>query len=217
MKKIYIVGGDGFARECYNNLIALDEYGKSIEFGGFLGHNGYGCKVDYKSYQSLYLHEMSEHDFKDDEYCVIGAGYPHLRVRIYEDLKAKGAKFYTLIAKGIKMSDSVEFGEANVFCPPFCPTVNIKIGNGNVFNGCFGVGHDCEIGDFNFLGPNCALQGYVKIGSFNTIAANAIFLAHAKIGDFNKISPLSVVYKGCKSNCLMHGNPALKIGEVEFK
>lgn len=89
-KKIFIVGGDGFARECYNHLINLDEYGKEVVFGGFLGHNGYGKSVDYKSYQHLYLGEVAEHRFKDDEYCIIGAGYPELRKEIYEDLKKNG-------------------------------------------------------------------------------------------------------------------------------
>lgn len=37
-KKIFIVGGDGFARECYNNLINLAEYGKEVVVGGFLGY-----------------------------------------------------------------------------------------------------------------------------------------------------------------------------------
>ena len=69
MKKIFIVGGNGFARECHNNLINLEEYGKEVIFGGFLGHGGYGHTVDYKTYQHLYLGEVSEHKFKDDEYC----------------------------------------------------------------------------------------------------------------------------------------------------
>ena len=38
---------------------------------------------------------------------------------------------------------------------------------------------------------------------------------NSKIGDNNKIAPLSAVYKGCKNNCYMAGNPALKIGSIE--
>ena len=97
-KKIFIVGGDGFARECYNNLINLDEYGKEVIFGGFLGHNGYGKSVDYKTYQHLYLGEVAEHRFKDDEYCIIGAGYPEIRKMIYDDLKNMGVNSIRLFA-----------------------------------------------------------------------------------------------------------------------
>lgn len=215
MKKIFIVGGDGFARECYFYLINLIEYNKEIIFGGFLGHNGYGHTVNYKSCQHLYIGEVAEHNFKDDEYCLIGAGYPELRKQIYEDLKRMGVKFYTLICNGVYLSDSFEYGEANVFVYPFYATVDIKVGVGNVFNSQVGIGHDVEIGNFNFFGPHTQIQGYVKVGNYNRIGANTILLAHSKIGNNNKIAPISVIYKGCKNNCYILGNPALKVGDTK--
>lgn len=213
-KKVFIVGGDGFARECYNHLINLAEYGKEVVFGGFLGHNGYGKSVDYKTYQNLYVGEVAEHKFKDDEYCIIGAGYPELRKQIYEDLKNMGAKFYTLICNGVYLSQSFEYGEANIFVYPFYSTVNIEVGVGNVFNGQIIVGHDAKIGNFNSFGPCTNVLGYITIGNSNTFGSNAIILPHSKIGNNNKIAPLSAIYKGCKDNCYMAGNPALKIGSV---
>ncbi len=215
MKKIYIVGGNGFARECYLNLLNIEEYGKEIIFGGFLGHGGYGKTVDYKTYQHLYFGEVTEHKFAQDEYVIIGAAYPTLRKKIYEDLKNLGLNFYTLISAGVTLSSSITYGEANIFAYPFANTANIKIGNGNVFNGGVIVGHDTEIGDFNFFGPRSQVLGNVKVGNMNTIGANSILLPSAKIGNNNKIAPLSAIYKGCKNNCYMLGNPAIKVGEVE--
>lgn len=215
MKKIFIVGGNGFARECYDSLIKLEEYGKEVIFGGFLGHGGYGHTVDYKTYQHLYLGEVSEHKFKDDEYCIIGAGYPKLRRKIYEDLKLMNAKFYTLICRGVYLSQSFEYGEANIFVYPFLSSVNIKVGNGNAFNGDASMGHDSEIGNFNFIGPRTSILGNVKIQDCNQIGANSILLPNSKVGSKNIIAPMSVIYKGCKNNCYIQGNPALKIGEVE--
>lgn len=215
MKKIFIVGGNGFARECYDSLIKLEEYGKEVIFGGFLGHGGYGHTVDYKTYQHLYLGEVSEHKFKDDEYCIIGAGYPKLRRKIYEDLKLMNAKFYTLICRGVYLSQSFEYGEANIFTDPFLASVNINVGIGNVFNCDVIIGHDSTIGDFNFFGPRSQILGNVKIGNNNKTGANVILLPNSKVGNNNDIAPLSAVYKGCKNNCYMQGNPALKIGEVE--
>ena len=55
MKKVFIVGGDGFARECHSNLNVMKRDDPSIEFGGFLGHGGYGHTVDYKHLQEFYL------------------------------------------------------------------------------------------------------------------------------------------------------------------
>lgn len=211
MKKVFIVGGDGFARECYWRLNEMKRTDASVEFAGFLGHGGYGHTVDYKHLQEFYLGEESDHTFKDDEYAVIGAGYPELRRKIYNDLKARGVRFFNLIL-GNSGLDTI-FGEA-IISVYSSFTVNTRVGNGNVFNGEVIVGHDTEIGDFNFFGPRSSVLGTVKIGNDNTVGTNAVILPHAKIGNNNKIAPLSAVYKGCRNNCYMLGNPALKVGEM---
>lgn len=211
MKKVFIVGGDGFARKCHSNLNVMKRDDPSIEFGGFLGHGGYGHTVNYKHLQEFYLGEESDHTFKEDEYVIIGAGYPDLRRKIYNDLKKRNVRFFNLILG--KYGSSVTFGEANISLYTSL-TVNTKIGNGNVFNGAVIVGHDTEIGDFNFFGPRSSVLGTVKIGNDNIIGTNAVILPHAKIGNNNKVAPLSAVYKGCRHNCYMLGNPALKVGEI---
>ena len=212
MKKIYIVGGNGFARECYYYLQDINKLNPEIKFAGFLGHGGYGHTVDYLDLQKFYLGEVSKHSFEENEFVVIGAGYPALRQKIYNELKARNINFYNLILNSF-ICDSVNIGEANVILSSFL-TSNINIGNCNVFNGDIIVGHDVEIGDFNFFGPRSQILGNVKVGSSNQIGTNAILLPKSKIGNNNKIAPLSAVYKGCKDNCYMLGNPALKIGEI---
>lgn len=213
MKIIYIVGGDGFARECYLFFQNIAKTDAELSFGGFLGHGGYGKTVDYKTYQNLYIGEVSEHNFKDNEYVIIGAAYPDLRIKIYNELKERGVKFFNLITKDCLISESVDIGEANIILRSSV-TTNISIGNGNVFNGFVILGHDVQVGDFNFFGPRSQLLGYVKIGNLNQIGANTVILPEAKIGNNNKIAPLSAVYKGCRNNCYMAGNPALKLGNV---
>ena len=212
-KIIYIVGGNGFARECFFNLQQVMQNDKNITFGGFMGHGGYGKTVDYKTCQNLYVGEVSEHKFKDNEYVIIGAGYPSLRLKIYNELKAQNIKFFNLVTYSITTPD-IKMGEGNVILNSVI-TANVEIGNANVFNGQVIVGHDCMIGNFNFFGPRSQVLGNVKVKNMNQIGANAILLPNAKIGSNNKIAPLSAVYKGCKDNCYMMGNPALKIGNVE--
>ena len=211
---IYIVGGNGFARECYRYVQMMSLVDKNIHFAGFLGHNGYGHTVDYKELQKFYLGEVSEYNFSKDDHVVIGAGYPKLRSVIYKELKERNLKFFTIIV-GTPLDNSVEIGEANVFIPPFHPSCNVKIGNCNVLNGDVLVGHDSIIGDLNFFGPRCQVLGTVEIGNGNLVGANSILLPHVKVGNNNKIAPLSVVYRGCKNNCYMLGNPALKVGNFE--
>ncbi len=214
MKKIYVVGGNGFARECYKNIKKISMTDSNISFAGFLGHGGYGHTVNYLNLQKFYKGEVTDHKFEDNEYAVIGAGYPNLRKKIFEDLQKLNIKFYTLISPNSIVDNDVRLGEGNVIINTRISSHNIKIGNGNLFNGNIVIGHDVEVGDFNFFGPRSQLLGNVKAGDMNQIGANSILLPGAKIGSYNKIAPLSAVYKGCKDNCYMLGNPALKIGAV---
>ncbi|MBR1754520.1 hypothetical protein IJ732_06755 [bacterium] len=215
MKKIYVVGGNGFAKECYQQILFQSYQEPEIKFAGFIGHNGY--KVDFKSLNEYFVCDLSEFEFGDDDYAVIGAGMPDLRKKIYYDLKQKkNVKFYTVAYfPYCYISPLIEIGEGNIFMSPCCPAPHVKIGNGNVFNGDIVVGHDVEIGDFNFFGGKTQLLGGVKIGNSNQIGVASVFLPYSKIGDNNKIAPISAVYKGCKNNCIMAGNPALKVGDIE--
>jgi len=213
MKNIYIIGGGGFARECYYNLMAMAEHDPAIQFGGFMGHGGYGDNIDYKHLQRLYLGDQAEHQFQENEYAVIGAGSPELRRKIYHDLKKREVRFFTIYL-GKPFNESMDIGEANILASPFWFTCNIKIGHGNVFNGHVIAAHDVAIGDFNFFAPHVQILGNVSIGDDNTFGANAIALPGAKIGHNNKIAPLSAIYKGCRNNSYMLGNPAVKVGAV---
>jgi UDP-3-O-[3-hydroxymyristoyl] glucosamine N-acyltransferase len=213
MKTIYVVGGDGFARECYQMLLWSMDQNPEIQFGGFVGHNGY--KVDFKSFNHLFVGDLSEIEFKDNDYAVIGAGYPELRKKIYDALKAKRVKLHNLIPPFVNITETVEIGEGNVFAAPCTPSVHVKIGSGNVFNGDVVIGHDTVIGDFNFFGPKSQVLGGVQVGNMNTVGAASLILPKSKIGDNNKIAPLSAVYKGCKNNGYYIGNPALRVGDVQ--
>lgn len=214
MKKIYVVGGNGFARECYLYLQYIQKMQNDIIFSGFLGHGGYGHTVNYLNLQQFYKGEVSKHNFTDNEYVVIGAGYPNLRQKIYYDLKQQNVKFYTLYYKSY-LYEGVNLGEANIFIGTNIYSHNIKIGNANLFNDRIIIGHDVKIGDCNFFAPRTSILGNVSIGDSNQIGVNSVILPHAKIGNNNKITPLSAIYKGCKNNCYMGGNPALKIGTIE--
>ena len=215
MKNIYDIGGNGFAKECYQQILFSSYVDSTINFGGFIGHNGY--RVDFKDLNKYFICDLSEFEFKENDYAVIGAGMPDLRKIIYEDIKKKNnAKFYTLaLMPYCYISPLVEIGEANIFMTPCTPCPHVKIGNGNVFNGDVIIGHDVEIGDFNYVGGKTQLLGGVKIGNSNTIGVASVFLPKSRIGDNNKIAPISAIYKGCKNNCYMQGNPALKVGEID--
>jgi acetyltransferase-like isoleucine patch superfamily enzyme len=214
MKTIYVVGGNGFAKECHWQIELSGLSDKEIRFGGFVGHNGY--KVDFMSLNRLFVGDLSEMTFGENDYGVVGAAYPELRRKIYDDLREKGLKPFNLVPfSDTYISEWAEVGEGNIIAPHCALSVHARIGPGNVFNGDDIIGHDVEIGDFNFFGPKSQILGDVKIGNMNKIGAGSVILPKARIGNNNSIAPLSAVYKGCKDNCHMLGNPALVVGRGE--
>lgn len=212
-KRIFIVGGNGFAKECVQYVRWNIAAGADMELGGLVGHNGY--VVDFGELNNLFVGDLSKMNFGPDDYCVIGAGYPELRRKIYNDIVKQGGQFINLCI-GCFIPDGVSIGAGNIFISTqLNGYTGIEIGNGNLFNGNVVVGHDTKIDDFNFFGPSAHILGDVKIGNDNIIGTNAVMLAHATIGNHNKIAPLSCVYRGCRDNCYMMGNPAEKVGTVE--
>lgn len=210
MKRIFVVGGNGFAKECYQLIMLVAKEDNEVSFGGFLGHNK--CVVDLKDLQGFFLADLEDFTFGANDYAVIGAGSTKLREKIFYDIKKKeNAKFYTLCLPSFSFFSSyIEMGEGNIFMPPCFPSIHVKIGNGNLFNGEVVIGHDVEVGNFNFFAPKSQLLGNVRVGHSNSIGAASILLPNAKIGNHNMIAPLSAVYKGCKDNSYLLGNPALK-------
>lgn len=212
-KRLFVVGGNGMAKECVQYIRWNIAAGQDIEFGGLVGHNGY--VVDFGALNEFFIGDLATMRFGPDDRCIIGAGYPELRRQIYNDIKQLGGKFFTLCSDCF-IPDGVDIGEGNIFISTqINGYTGIHVGNGNLFNGEVVVGHDSKIGDFNFFGPRSQVLGAVTMGDDNIIGANSVLLAHAKLGNNNKIAPLSCVYRGCKNNTYMIGNPAEKVGSVE--
>jgi len=153
MKNIFIVGGDGFARECFTYLKSIIRDDSEISFGGFLGTNGFS--TNFGKLQHHFLGDVAEYSFANNDYAIIGFGDPTLRKDTYLKLKNLGIKLYNLFFPIAAIDSSIEIGEGNIFISDFpIKSCDIKIGNGNLFNNNILLGHDVEIGDFNFFGPS---------------------------------------------------------------
>ena len=214
MPDIVIIGNSGAARECYWLLQEMFEHSSPLReqwhFKGFLCWQGYPSNL--KTLQGYNLGDAETYAITPDDYFVIGIGDVTLRKHIYEHFKARGAVFFTLRHPDTDVHPTAQMGEANILqrgCTIFCDCV---VGNANYFNGGTNLSHDVVMGDYNFIGPFSIILGQSVVGSCNTFAVHSVVLPKARMGDSNSIAPASILYKGCKNNCRMAGNPALNIG-----
>ncbi len=212
-KSIVIVGNSGFARECYAMLRAVMRREPALSVKGFLSFEGY--KGDLKELSGLLLGTDDEYAHQPGEYAVIGIGDPHLRRKAYLKLRARGVPFFTLIHPNAYVDEATSVGEGCIFGSKCYINCNCAIGPGNLFNGLVHMGHDCTVGECNFFGPNVQILGGVNMGGCNSVGATSVIMPAARIGSGNIIAPLSAVYKGCRDNTYMSGNPAVKVGTRE--
>lgn len=208
--KAVIIGNGSAARECYWTLRDVMEADSSISFKGFLAFEGFQGNLE-----ELAEYELgSDDDYRQssDEAFIIGNGNPSLRIKIYEKWKSRSARFMNLIHPTGILYKSLDLGEANVLTPLCCISCNVKLGEANYYNGPTVVlAHDVQLGRGNVLAPGVKLLGGVKVGSGNSFGADATVLPGGRVGDGNKIAPGAVLYKGCRNNKIMAGNPAISL------
>lgn len=209
-QSIIILGNSGFARECHIMLRHVMERQPNLSFRGFLSFEGY--PGDLKELSPLLLGDDDKYVFSSDEAVIVAIGDPGLRKKAFEKVKARGGFFFTLVHPQSFIDSSVIIGDANIIGYNCHISCNCTIGDANVCNGLIHIGHDTTIGNYNFIAPNVQILGGVRIGSQNSIGATSVILPHAVIGNNNSIAPLSAVFKGCKDNCYLQGNPAIRFG-----
>lgn len=215
MPKILIAGNSGAARECYWILRDLQASAPGLasyyEFGGF--YRWRSNPDNLAELQEFSCGPLEDHVFTQNELAVIGVGSPALRRDVFIFLKERGVSLMNLIHPWTSICPSAQLGEGNTFQRGSTVYANAKIGNGNYLNGAVNISHDAEIGDFNFLAPYSIVLGGARIGNLNHLAPHAVIMEHARMGNCNSLAPGSALFKGCKDNARLSGNPALKTGE----
>jgi Acetyltransferase (isoleucine patch superfamily) len=211
MRHIVIIGNSGAARECFWLFQAMKTQHSDLMFKGFLAFEGYSGE----------LRELAGHDLGSDEaytpncddLFVIGIGDPALRLKAFTKWKARGVSFLTLTHPACTIHPETRMGEANIFACATFISCNTSLGNANYLNGTVTIGHDVQIGNANFFAPFSLILGEVHIGSGNSFGVHSVALARSRIGNHNIIAPGAFIYKGCRDDCVMAGNPAFNIAD----
>lgn len=211
MKRLWIIGNSGAARECYwiyrDMCAASTSLEREISFAGFLGWDHYPSKL--ASLSSFFRGEALEMPLISDDLFSIGIGAPALRDKIYHEMKSRGASFFTLLHPTADINPTASIGEANIFQRGSTVFCDARLGNANYLNGAVNLSHDVTVGESNFFGPFSLVLGKATVGSRNSFAVRATLLPHARIGDDNILEPGAIVYRGCSSSRRLEGNPAI--------
>jgi sugar O-acyltransferase (sialic acid O-acetyltransferase NeuD family) len=211
MKKIYIVGASGLAKEIATYILDCNEFSivafidKSIENKSELVIRGIRYPI---LEEDFFLSELTCQQEKPN--VVIAVGYPKIRKIIAEKYNPY-CIFPNIIHPSVLIQDSLTKGYGNIISP-FCSiTIDIKIGNFNFFNTGVTVGHDAIIGNYNVFNPRTAVSGNVKIGDENLFGVGSSLLQNLTIGSRNTVGMNTALLKGIEDNNTWFGIPARKL------
>lgn len=205
MNKIYIVGAGGFGRELLWWIKDINKIKPTWIIAGFLDDNpealdGYEC--DYGIVGSIQGWQP-----KPDEEFALAIASPALKRKIVGILKAKGAKFTSVIHPTAMLSEFAHYGEGFIMFPHSKLSANSTVGDFVTLLSS-PIGHDTIIGDYSVISGNCNVVRNVVIGQDVFLAAGVSIAQDIHIGDGAYLGLGAVILKDVKPGDTMFGNPA---------
>lgn len=205
MKKIVIAGAGGFGRELLQWIKDINEITPTWEILGFIDDNLNaldGVETDAKVVGTI-----KDYVGKEDEEVALAFGSPELKRKIVSILKAKGAKFATIIHPTALLSPFAHYGEGFIMFPYSKLSCNSTVGDFVTLLST-PIGHDNVIGDYTVISGGCNIVRNVKIGQDVFLAAGVCIAQDVIIGDGAYLGLGSVILKDVKPGAKMFGNPA---------
>lgn len=201
MKDLIIVCAGGFGREVYYMAKSIGKW----NIKGFIDDNLHA--LDGVNIALPIIGTIKDWVPSNNEVFALGVSNPKTKEVIVGIMKAKGAKFETLIAPHSRVIETSTIGEGSIISGSIGDCV--KIGNFVNVMGSM-IGQDSEIGDFS------TTTGYTNIASAKLgkrvfVGSHAVVLNGKKVGDDAFICAGSICFSNVKAGTKVFGNPAKKM------
>lgn len=201
MKDLIIVCAGGFGREVYYLAKEIGKY----NIKGFIDDNPNA--LDGVNIALPIIGTIKDWVPGENEVFALGVSTPKTKEAIVNIMKAKGAKFETLIASHSRVIETSTFGEGCIISGTVGDCV--KVGNFVNIMGSM-IGQDTTIDDYS------TTTGFVNIATAHLgkrvfVGSHAVVLHGRKVGDDAFICAGSIVFNHVKAGVKVMGNPAKKI------
>ncbi|WP_233234742.1 acetyltransferase [Bordetella sp. LUAb4] len=208
-ERLILVGGGAFARELINwTQDAMDAAGKP-GVAGFLDVSPNA--LDGFSYGVPWLGDIDDYVPQEGDRFVMAIGDPVGKRTVARKLRAKGARFATIVHPTAIVARSAKLGEGVVVCPLSIVSADAQVGDLVAINSHCGIGHDVRIGDFSTLSGFIDLTGWVQVGEAVFFGSGARVLPKTKIGDEARIGAGAIIMRAVPAGVTMYAPPAKKL------
>ena len=200
MKDLIIVCAGGFGREVYYLAKQIGKW----NIKGFIDDNLHA--LDGINIALPIIGSIDGWQSGENEVFALGVSNPQTKEAIVKKMKAKGARFESLIAPYARVNETAVLGEGCIVTG----TVGDCVAIGNFVNimGSM-IGQDSIIEDYS------TTTGYTNIASAHLgkrvfVGSHAVVLNGRKVGDDAFICAGSIVFNNVKPGVKVMGNPAKK-------
>ncbi len=152
-----------------------------------------------------------DYEIQQDDVFTCSIGDVHLKRKICEKMKARGAIFQTLIFENAQIGDNVKIGEGCIIDPYARIGADVVIGENCLVQTFAILGHEAKIGNYCRFDCRSLLVGGVIVGNNVTVHTNAVVSHKVVLEDDSTVAALSFVIKKVKAGTTVMGNPAKRL------
>ena len=208
MKQLLILGAGGMGKEIYYTARHSIGYGSEFVVKGFLDFP----KPDWDT--SIYppiLGIEDDYEIQLDDVFTCSIGDVHLKRKICEKMKARGAQFQTLIFDNVQIRENVKIGDGCIIDSFAHIGSDAIIGENCLIQAFACVAHDCIVGDYSRIDVRALMVGGVKVGNNVTVHTNAVISHKVVLEDDSTVAAMSFVIKKVKAGTTVMGSPAKRL------
>lgn len=206
MNNLIIIAAGGCGREVLQWAKDINKTEKRWNIKGFLDDNPKA--LDDKICSVPILSSVDDYSVSEDDEFVCCIGNSETRKRVIEKLKAKGARFTSIIHPNAVIADSCTIGEAVIIYPYALISDNAVIGDGCIINMYSSVAHDSVLGEYCTISAHCDVTGMCSLGDRVFMGSTSQVVPGTKVGNDAYICAGSTVMTRVRNGMKMLGNPA---------
>ena len=206
MKKLVIIGAGGMGRSVYCIAKGCIGYGTEFVVKGFIDDD-LSQLDNFEGYPPV-LGTIDDYVIEEDDVFVCSIGDTKTKKIICEKLKARGAKFQTLIHKTAIVRQNAKIGDGCIIADFASVGADCTIGENSLVQAFAIAAHDCKIGNYVRIDTHATCVGGVVIEDTATIHTSAVVSHNVVVGEGATVAALSFVIKKVKPGITVYGNPA---------
>lgn len=212
-ERLLIVGAGGFGREVLWTAEEVPEDRRSWEIAGFLDDDVDGARRELaeKGFSLPVLASPADYEPREGEVLVCAIAEPRRRLEVCEALRARGARFGSVLHPTALLHPSCKVGDGLIMRHYSGVGPNSVLGDFVTINFLAGPGHDTVIGDGCTFGPHSDVMGAATLGRGVLLGSHAAVLPGAKVGDFATVGAGTVVVKRAAAGTTVFGVPARRL------